>query len=78
MKDTDVITIPKHMTGREELVVLPRREYERLTEVQKKRKSSGKKKEMVTEEDVLRWSREARELYKEGKLRKLRSLKDLR
>lgn len=63
----DVITIPKRLTGREELVVLSRKEYERLLEV---KKENGKvdKREAVTEENVLRWSREAKKLKKAGKL----------
>lgn len=67
MKMADVITIPKRMTGRDELVVLPRKEYERLLEV---KRENGKmyKKETVTEENVLRWSREAKKLKRAGKL----------
>ncbi|GEM_PF-2813183 len=37
-----------------------------------------KKKETATEEDVLRWSREARRLKRQGKLPLLKSLKDFR
>lgn len=36
------------------------------------------KKELVTEENVLRWSRDARQLKKQGKLPLLRSLKEFR
>lgn len=50
------------MTGREELVVLPRKEFERLS------KLDIHEKETMTEDDVLRWSREARALHKKGKL----------
>lgn len=50
------------MTGREELVILPRKEFERLTRL------NAYEKEVVTENDVLRWSQEARALYKKGKL----------
>lgn len=78
MKMADVITIPKRITGREELVVLSRKEYERLMGVEKKGKVGEENKEIVTEEDVLRWSREARRLKKQGKLPLLRSLKEFR
>ena len=79
MKIADVVTIPKRLTGREELVVLSRKEYERLIDTNTKEKvEGGKKKETVTEEDVLRWSQEARRLNKQGKLPLLRSLKEFR
>ena len=79
MKTADVVTIPKRLTGRDELVVLSRKEYERLIDTNTKEKvEGGKKKETVTEEDVLRWSQEARRLNKQGKLPLLRSLKEFR
>lgn len=68
----NIVTIPKQMTGREELVVLPRKEFERLTQL------NVHERETVTEDDVLRWSREARALHKKGKLPLLRSLKEFR
>lgn len=66
------ITIPKNLTKGEELVILPRKEYEEFLELKEKRK------EQIIEEDVLRWSKEAKQLKKAGKLSILRSLKDLR
>lgn len=66
MKTATYATIPKSVTGREELVVLPRSELERLL------------KGMVTQGMILRWSREAKRLKKAGKLPFLRSLKELR
>ncbi len=70
MKTADVVTIPKRLTGREELVVLSRKEYERLIDTKTtERAELGGKKETVTPEDVLQWSREAKELKKRGKLR---------
>ncbi|OGF70176.1 hypothetical protein A3H65_02375 [Candidatus Giovannonibacteria bacterium RIFCSPLOWO2_02_FULL_45_14] len=60
------ITIPKRITGNEELVILPRKVLDGLISRQ------------VAEKDVLRWSREARKMKKEGKLSALRSLRDLR
>ena len=68
-KQTAVFTIPRQVTGFEELVVLPRREYERLAKLNDMN---------VRLKDVERWSLEARQLKKAGKLPILRSLKDLR
>jgi len=65
------ITIPKQMTKGEELVVLTRKEYEKFLDAAVREKG-------VSAVDVLRWSREARQLKKQGKLPVLRSLKDLR
>lgn len=67
MRNTAFITIPRTLTGREELVVLPRRV---LVEIMSK-KTAGV-------EEILRLSREAKKLKKENKLPLLRSLKDLR
>lgn len=61
------ITIPKSITGREELVVMPRKEFENLVRGQS-----------VTEEYALRWLEEAKALKKRGKLPLLKSLRDLR
>lgn len=56
----------------EELVVIPRKEYEEYLELKKDRGGGA------TEETVLRWSREAKTLRKAGKLSVLSSLKELR
>lgn len=61
-----IFTIPKTITGREELVVLPRRIFDALI-VDRRR-----------EADILRWSREAKILKKKNELPLLRSLKSLR
>lgn len=66
MKNTSFITIPKVVTGKEELVVLPRKTLEKLLE------------NRIKEEELLRWSREAKKMSKEGTLPVLRSLRDLR
>ena len=50
-------------------------EYERLSRLDKPRHV---RKETVTEQDVLRWSREAKTLKKLGKLPVLESLKEFR
>jgi len=62
-----VITIPKELIKEGELIVIPRKKYEQLLEGQK-----------ITEEDVLRWAREARRLKKVGRLPKLKSLEALK
>ncbi len=64
------VTIPKNITKGEELVVIPRREYEKFL-------AFVVKHETVGEADILRWSKEAKKLYKIGKLPTLHSLKDL-
>lgn len=66
MKDSTFTTIPRTVTGREELVVLPRRILDRLLS------------NRVREGEILRWSREAKKLKKAGKLPLLRSLGGLR
>lgn len=58
--------IPKTITGKEDLVILPRKIFEQLA------------RKDVCEHDVLRWSKEAKKLKKSGKLQKPCSLKDLR
>jgi len=70
---TTYITIPKKITEIGELVILPRKEFEKLV-----KQKGGQKKEKVTEADVLRWSAEAKKLKKAGKLPLLRSLKEFR
>ncbi|MBU1988804.1 MAG: hypothetical protein KKD94_04985 [Nanoarchaeota archaeon] len=57
-----IITIPKDLIKERELVLIPRRKYEKLLENQK-----------ITEEDILRWTKEAKTLKKIGKLPKLKS-----
>jgi hypothetical protein len=61
-----VIIIPRELAEEGELILIPRRRYEKLLESQK-----------VTEEDVLRWAKEAKILKKIGKLPKLKSWADL-
>ncbi|OGC84331.1 hypothetical protein A3F55_01530 [Candidatus Adlerbacteria bacterium RIFCSPHIGHO2_12_FULL_53_18] len=57
-----VITIPKKLANKGDLVVIPKKELEALIE------RAG---EEVTERDILRWSKEAKRLRRAGKLRKL-------
>jgi len=65
------ITIPKNLIKSDDLVIIPRKEYEEFLEIKKEERGR------VTEADVLRWSKEARKLKKAGKLPTLRSLKEL-
>jgi hypothetical protein len=58
----NTITIPKNLIKNDDLVIIPRKEYEKFLELKEKIN------EGITEEDVLRWSREAKHLKKEGKL----------
>lgn len=62
------ITIPKELTKEGDLVIIPKRIFAALLE---------KSREKVTEKDILKWSREAKNLKKIGKLPILRSLRDL-
>ena len=57
-----VITIPKELVKEGDLIVIPRKKYEKLLEGQK-----------ITEDDVLRWAGEAKKLKKIGRLPKLKS-----
>ncbi|MBU3926074.1 hypothetical protein KJ763_02815 [Patescibacteria group bacterium] len=66
------ITIPKNLIKNDDLVVIPRKEYEEFLEIKKEERGR------VTEKDVLRWSREAQKLKKADKLPTLRSLKEFR
>lgn len=60
-----IITIPKELAKEGELILIPRKKYRELLERQK-----------VTEEDVLRWTKEVKILKKMGQLPKLREWKD--
>lgn len=67
-----IITIPKKISKGEELIAIPKKEYERLSRL------DGKKEEEITEENILRWSKEALKLKRAGKLPLLKSLKEFR
>lgn len=67
MRLTPFVTIPRSITGDEELVVIPRRQFERIL-----------KERPVDEDEILRWSKEATKFYKQKKLPLLSSLKELR
>ena len=63
----NTLTIPKSIINDDDLIVIPRREYELLL-----------KRKGLTEDDLLRWRSEARNLKRRGKLPLLKSLRDLR
>lgn len=69
MKIQTLVTIPNSIAKMGELVVLPRKEFEKLLE--------GRIEELE-EQELLRLSREAKNLKKEGRLSVLRSLRDFR
>jgi hypothetical protein len=56
------ITIPQNLIKTDELIAIPRKEYEEFLAIKKEEKTR------VTEADVLRWSKEAKKLKKAGKL----------
>ncbi len=56
------IPIPKKIAGMGDLVVLPKKEFDALV---------ARAEGAVTDDDVLRWAREAKKLYRAGKLPKL-------
>ena len=58
-----IITIPKNIASRGELVVMPKKELEELL---------ARAGDPISEQDVLRWSREAKKLHRVGRLAKLR------
>ncbi|HEY4516787.1 MAG TPA: hypothetical protein VJG64_02475 [Candidatus Paceibacterota bacterium] len=65
------ITIPKRLAGKDDLVVVPKKEFDALVA-----RAEAASEETVTEKNILRWGREAKKLYKAGKLPKL-NLHDL-
>jgi len=60
------ILIPKNLAGKDDLVVIPKKQLDELIE---------RADRVVTENDILRWAREARRLGKAGKLPPLSSLR---
>jgi len=67
-----VISIPKELSERGDLILIPREEYEELLLLRPR-----ERKEKVTENDVLRWVKEATILKRAGRLPMLKSLVDL-
>ena len=62
------ITIPKTLAGRDDLVVIPKKEFDDLI---------ARAESAVGEQDILRWSREAKQLHRAGKLPKLTTLRGI-
>jgi hypothetical protein len=56
------ITIPKKLAANDDLVVIPKKELDALI---------ARAGNAVSEQDALRWSREAKKLHRIGKLAKL-------
>lgn len=71
-----IITIPKGIKKIDDLITIPRKEYEELIALKKIAPLLGGG--TILEKDILRWSREAQKLKKMGKLPMLRSLRALR
>ncbi len=65
--NNSILTIPKSITGREELVILPRKELEKILQ----------QRPGIHESHILQWAAEAKSLKKTGKLAVLKSLKSL-
>jgi hypothetical protein len=57
------ITIPKRLAGKDDLVVIPKKELDALI---------ARAGDEVSEKDVLRWTRDAKKLHRAGKLPKLK------
>jgi len=57
-----MITIPKKLAGNDDLVVIPKKEFDALI---------ARAVTAVSEENVLKWSREAKKLRRAGKLARL-------
>jgi len=64
-----IITLPKKLTKERNLVIIPKREYEKLLKAFRILKN---------QEIILNLAKEAKRLKKKGKLPVLKSLKDLR
>ena len=62
------MTIPKKLAGSDDLVIIPKKEFDDLL---------ARADNAVGEQDILRWSREAKQLHRVGKLPKLTSLRRL-
>ena len=60
--DLITVTIPKELAGNDDLVVIPKKELDALI---------ARADDIVTADDVLDWSRDAKRLHAAGKLPKL-------
>lgn len=71
-----VAAISKKTKKNNNFITIPREEYNDLIAL--KKIIPALKQEIISEKDILRWSREARTLRKKRKLPLLRSLQDFR
>ena len=62
------MTIPKKLAGSDDLVIVPKKEFDDLL---------ARAENAIEEQDILRWSAEAKELHRTGKLPKLASSRGL-
>ncbi len=62
------IIIPKRLANDDDLVVIPKKQLDALI---------ASATDKALEQEVLRWSRDARRLHRAGKLPKLASLREL-
>jgi hypothetical protein len=62
------MTIPKKLAGSDDLVVIPKKEFDDLL---------ARAENAIDEVDILRWSAKAKELHRTGKLPKLASSRGL-
>ncbi len=65
------LTLPPSLVMEQDLVIVSKREYDRLNDFWRRH---NEKLQEVTAEDVLNWSREAKQLKKQGKLKSFESL----
>ena len=73
----DNIIIPKQMTH-DDLIVIARKEYERLLRGQNNQNNIlPKDEELILEDDVLEWSEQAKDMKKKGELPVLNSLREI-
>ena len=56
------ITISRKLAPKDDLIVIPKKEFDALI---------VRARDVVTEQDVLHWSRDAKKMYSTGKLAKL-------
>ena len=56
------ITISRKLAPKDDLVIIPKKEFDALV---------ARARDTVTEQNVLQWSRDAKKMYRTGKLAKL-------
>ncbi|MGB2762548.1 MAG: hypothetical protein WBC21_03350 [Minisyncoccales bacterium] len=78
------ITIPKELIKEKELILIPRRDYEKLLELLKKRKITTKSKKVIPKSQEWFWTKEWQKKEKEadqelarGEYKEFKNVKDL-